>query len=205
MRLLPVLLLLVLPAAIFAQNRASALADNITARLATALKLDSTQKKRVQRANEDFISGMQSALTGEDDRREKMQELKKLREAHAAAMENILTREQVKQYEALREEQQKRMAEAVAQRMSEEVTLKMQDKLNLSVRQSTQADSINTKSFRHLLDAVMEDTRGLEKLRALRAASEERNAGMKAILTAGQYKGYEEMNEEARKKMRKRG
>jgi hypothetical protein len=188
-----------------AQDRGGALSRALTDRMTSQLKLDSSQKARVEAANDNYLAAVAAAFKGSGAAREKGAALKSARAAHDAALHDILTPAQRKEYGNMKEEQRRKFAEAAAQKLAEETTMTQQEKLGLNTEQSTRAYEINTRYLKAaFLELTDESRAGMRKLRALRDAGDSRNQEMKALLSKEQYGQYLKLVEEQRAAMQER-
>jgi hypothetical protein len=188
-----------------AQTAGSQAAAFITKNMADRLQLDSVQQSKLQTGNESYIGGLIDVFNSDDDRKAKGSRMKELKNDREAAIKKILTREQWKQNEAYQDEQRIKISEVVAGKISENLTPIMQDRLKLTNEQAMQVDSINTGSFKDVLIDLLDDDKGkLKKMMALKKDIKKRNRSMKDVLTGEQYKEYEKMNDEFRKKLKEK-
>jgi len=169
----------------FAQRRESrnpeARADRLNEYMKKELSLTDNQYEKVKAINEAFGDRFRklrkdSTISKEASR----DEIKKIRDEHAAALKGVLTDKQYAQWTALENSHKERFAGNRADYMKKE--------LSLSDEQYSKVNAIN-KNFGERLKTLRNDsTMSRETARAeFRKIRDEKNVALKGVLTPDQY------------------
>ncbi len=188
-----------------AQSSIDKVAQLITTKLTEKLGLDSVQQQKILLANTNFIDGIMNMQAGDKQSggMQRGKELKALKATREKEIEAVLTKEQLKKYEAHKDEMRDKLSTTLGDRMAEHLDGIMQEKLSLTDEQQKKVTAANSVYAKEVADDLLnDDLKGLQKLRSMRDNSKQRNSEMKSILTKEQFKLFQEMQDEMKKQLR---
>jgi len=182
-------------------------ADDITAVLAQELKMDEQQTQQMRAAMEKFGAQLEKLFEeqeGEDADPEKlMSGVKQAQEAHNKELQKILSKDQFKAYEALKE----KTIKGVFADLIEIQLMEIQPKTSLSNEQVSQLAPVLADAKYKIIKIVWENVgkklRGPKKIRVakeLKSIQRDARAGIEKILSPEQLKAWDKYKEEQQQK-----
>ena len=203
-----ILCALLVPLTVLAEDEKPELdADDIAAVLQQELKLDEQQTQQVRAAMEKFGAQMEKLFEeqeGEDADPEKLiNGVKQAQDAHNKELQNILSKDQFKAYEALKE----KTIKGVFADLVEIQLMDIQHKTSLSNEQVSQLAPVLADSKYQIIKIVWENAgkklRGPKKIKIakkLKGIQRDARAQIEKILTPEQLKAWDKHKEEQQQK-----